>query len=75
MTQACLNQMTDQTLIIDQLLQSILNDIESNMPAALSPKVFFPVKEEPFSDTDADKENIPPIPKPFNFKQNLYHTL
>ena len=63
--------MTDQTLILDQLLQSILNDIESNMPAALSPKVFFPVKEEPLSDTGANRENIPLIPEPFNFEQNL----
>ena len=63
--------MTDQTLILNQLLQSILNDIESNMPSALSPKVFFPVKEEPLSNTDANKGNIPPIPEPFNFEQNL----
>ena len=63
--------MTDQTLTVDQLLQSILNDIESNMPAALSPKVFFPVKEEPLSYIDNNKENIPPIPEPFNFEQNL----
>ena len=55
--------MTDQTLTIDQLLQSILNDIECNMPAALSPKVFFPVKEEPLSYIDDNKENIPPICK------------
>ena len=63
--------MTDQTLTVDQLLQSILNDIKSNMPAALSPKVFFPVKEEPLSYIDDNKENIPPIPEPFNFEQDL----
>ena len=41
------------------------------MPAALSPKVFFPIKEEPISDTEANKENIPPTPVPFNFEQEL----
>ena len=58
--------MPDQTLILNQLLESILNDIVTNMPAALSPKVF---KEEP--NTDNNKENIPPTPKPFNFGKDL----
>ena len=44
---------------------------KNNMPAALSLKVFFPIKEEPISDTKANKENIPPTPIPFNFKQEL----
>ena len=61
--------MPDQTLILDQLLQSILNDIKSNMPAALTPKVFYPIKEEPL--TNDNKENIPPTPEPFNFEKDL----
>ena len=61
--------MTDQTLTIDQLLQSVLDDILSNMPAALSPKIFHPIKEEPL--TDDNKENIPPTPEPFNFGKDL----
>ena len=69
MTQTYPNSMTNQTLILDQLLQSILNDIESNMPAALSSKVFHPIKEEPF--TDDNKENIPLTPEPFNFEKDL----
>ena len=71
MTQPCLKPMPDQILELNRLLQSILNDIENNMPAALSPKVFFPIKEEPISDTEANKENIPPTPVPFNFEQDL----
>ena len=58
--------MTNQTHTLDQLLQSILNDIESNMPTVLSPKVFHPIKEEPLSDDN--KENIPPTPEPFNVR-------
>ena len=61
--------MTDQTLTVDQLLQSVLDDIISNMPAALSPKVFHPIKEEPLSDDN--KENIPPTPEPFNLEKDL----
>ena len=63
--------MPDQILELNRLLQSILTDIKNNMPAALSPKVFFPIKEEPISDTEANKENIPPSPIPFNFEQEL----
>ena len=39
------------------------------MPAALSPKVFHPIKEEPL--TDDNKENIPPTLELFNFKEDL----
>ena len=69
MTEPCLKQMPDQTLSLDQPLQSILNNIETIMPAALSPKVFHPIKEEP--NTDNNKENIPPTSKPFNFEKDL----
>ena len=39
------------------------------MPAALPPKVFHPIKEEPL--TDDNKENIPPTLEPFNFEEDL----
>ena len=63
--------MPDQFPELNDLLQSILTDIENNMPAALSPKVFFPIKEEPTPDNEINKENIPPTPIPFDFEQEL----
>ena len=59
--------MPDQFPELNDLLQTILTDIENNMPAALSPKVFFPIKEEP-TDNEINKENIPPAPVPFDFE-------
>ena len=63
MTQPCLKPMPDQILELNGLLQSILNDIENNMPARKNP-----------SPTPKPTKKIFPLtpnPKPFNFKQGL----
>ena len=62
--------MPDQFPELNDLFQSI-TDIENNMPAALSPKVFFPIKEEPTPDNKINKENISPASVPFDFEQEL----
>ena len=69
--------MADQILELNGLLQSILTDIENNMPAALSPKVFFPIKEEPISDTEAVRGHSSKLSFPNNHtpSHTLCHTL